>query len=171
MLNIIEIRQKVSDLGTRIKAPRIYSAIPDMSSGDGTPHVEIIEDEYHYVTSERGSETSRKVTKEIDQLLFWIFEDIIFSMANSFELKNRIQNKDSRRLYFTKEIELFKQINPKWVERKKKKIESILKSVPYDDDADKRVELCIKLTNSGYSSENAYEKACEKYPLPIPDND
>jgi hypothetical protein len=163
---IDSIRKIVYELGEKINAPLSLLSLPDQARGDGTPHVELKNNKYHYVSSERGTEFSRDETSDLDELLYWIFSNITSSMAYSFELSHRKSNQDSRRLAFAKRLELLETINPEWAGREAKEIEKVLSTNPYDDDIDLRVALCEELTNKGYSPEDAYKKACVKYPLP-----
>ena len=41
--------------------------------GDRTPYIIINELGYNYIISERGNEYNRKITKDIDELLYWIY--------------------------------------------------------------------------------------------------
>ncbi len=165
-LNIAEIRDHVSTLGTSISAPISYLNIPDRSVFDGTPYVEIINEEYHYVSAERGMEISRKTTHDVDELLYWIFKRVASAMASTYEFQNRVDGCDSRRKKFAKQIEIMERLHPKWGRLMQGEIEEILKNSPYDDFSDDRVKLCKKLMDKGLSGEQAYEKACEKFPLP-----
>lgn len=166
MQSIDEIRITVYSLGALINAPKNSLHLLDRPVGDGTPHVEIFGEEYHYVSTERGIENLRKKTSSIDKLLYWIFSDVTSFMSFSYELAHRVPNQDFRRLVFSKQFELLEALNPAWAEIEKKRIGEILHHNPYDDDIDKRVTLCKKLTSKGYSAEDSYEKACMKYPLP-----
>ena len=163
---IVEIRERVYELGKNIDAPLDLLNVPDKSAGDGSPHLEVKGDIYHYVASERGNEIFRKETTDSDELLYWIFSDVTTSMAYSYELKHRRPNQDFRRLAFSKRIELLEKLNPKWADREAKEIEKSLMDSPFDDDADLRVALYEDFISKGLSDEDAYKKACLKYPLP-----
>jgi len=160
------IRQAVYKLGEKINAPSSLLSLPDQSRGDGTPHIELKNNKYHYVLSEHGTEFSRNETSDLNELLYWVFSNIASSMGYSFELSHRKSNQDSRRLAFGKRLELLEKINPEWANREAKEIEKVLSANPYDDDVDLRITLCKELADKGYSPESAYKKACLKYPLP-----
>jgi hypothetical protein len=53
-----------------------------------------------------------------------------------------------------------------WRKKIEQEIDETLQNAPYDDLSDDRVKLCKKLMDKGLSGEQAYEKACEKFPLP-----
>ncbi len=100
---------------------------------DGSPHVEINENDYHYVVTERGVENSRRTTKEPNEILYWMISDITFWMAVDFELKHRIEGRDFRRLMFAKQLELLQKAHLNWAEKRRKKIEAILTENPFVD--------------------------------------
>ncbi|MES9964918.1 MAG: Imm63 family immunity protein [Candidatus Sedimenticola sp. 20ELBAFRAG] len=101
---------------------------------DGSPHVEIVNDkELHYVVTERGNELERRKTDSVDQLMYWLFSGIVFSIALDYELNNRHPTNDFRRLLFAKEFELLETLNPQWRVYKEKEIVDILQKNPYKD--------------------------------------
>lgn len=59
---------------------------------------------------------------------------VTFWMAVDFEFKNRVKNQDSRRLIFTKQIELLNKANLQWADRKHQEIAEILKENPFIDE-------------------------------------
>lgn len=128
------IRDEVYKYGGLIDAPKSLLSIPDQPIGNGTPHVEIHSSDYHYVVSERGIEYSRIKTKDIDELMYWIFSDITSSMSFSYEVKNRIERQDIRRVIFKCQLNLLRKMNYKWAEKETENIESIIKNNPYVDE-------------------------------------
>lgn len=101
---------------------------------DGSPHIEIGENEYHFVSTERGLELSRRTTRSKDEILYWLISLDSFWMAVDFEFKNRVENRDSRRLIFARQIELMNKANPLWADRRQKEINAILAENPFTDD-------------------------------------
>jgi hypothetical protein len=102
-------------------------------SDDGSEHVEIIGNEYHLIATERGLEIERQITKDKDELFYWMISHIAFWQGVEFELKNRIEDQDCRRMIFSKQIKLLKKVNQNWAERKQKEIEQILAENPFSD--------------------------------------
>jgi Immunity protein 63 len=100
----------------------------------GRAHVEVDDVLYHYVVVERGEERERRSTDSYDELLYWIFSDVTHSFAFSYEMRNRIQNQDCRRIAFPKQIELMKRIGPTMSMRLEEDIADILRRAPYDDE-------------------------------------
>lgn len=101
--------------------------------GDGSAFVKIDKQGYHYITEERGVMIEHKITIDYKELLYWLLSDIIFTQASKYELENRIETQDFRRILFSKEIELFRKLNEKWALCKEKEIDEILKENPYVD--------------------------------------
>lgn len=165
-LSIIEIRNLVRNMGEIVRAPYSLLSIPDKPTGTGTPHVETDGDTYAYVVTERGFEFNRKSTKDLDELLYWIFDGIAFSMAVDYELKHRKEGVDSRRTIFERQLEILSSLNPDWVRLTRKEIDETLKETPFDDLMCERTEYCKQLISAGVEGGVAYAKACEKYPLP-----
>lgn len=132
--SISTIRKKVREYGKKINAPSYLLSVRTTTDGFGTPHIEIDENGYNYVVSERGNEYERRQTKDIHILLYWIFKDIVFILASEYELNNRKPNEDSRRLLFAKLIELLKKLDSEFARWEKEEQEKILKEHPYDDD-------------------------------------
>jgi hypothetical protein len=157
MKSLAEIEKDVGHLAAQIGAS--VALLPTYGAAtDGTrPHIEVDSLTYHYVVVERGEELRRTTTRDYDDLLYYIFADVTFNLACAYELANRIENQDYRRIGFEHQIKLLSKISKKWSEREFNEHEKILHDHPFDDASDMRVQL---------SKELGWAKACEKYPLP-----
>ena len=113
--------------------PQYLFNVASLATHSGEPHLEINDHEYHYVITERGSEFERKTTNNADDILYWFVSDSIGELATRFEVKNRVEHQDCRRLLFAKEIEFFDMINSGWAKRKELEYERILHSFPFED--------------------------------------
>lgn len=91
----------------------------------------ISNNEYHYVIMERGKENKHYRSLDINDILYPLFEGITFSLASKYELKNRNEKEDPRKLLWGKQLELLGKIDPLFKERCQKEIDSILKIAPY----------------------------------------
>lgn len=162
---LVEIQNIVNELAEKIHAPTHYLPTFSTPKGDATPNIEIGSSGlYNYVISERGNEYKRKITSELNDLLYWIFASVTFSMACDYELKNRVENKDFRRIMFAKQEDLLGLLNKDWEEREKKEHQSILINSPFDDLAGLRATYCGELRTKGYSESEIERLAYEKYP-------
>lgn len=102
-------------------------------SDDGAPHVEIDNAGYHFVTTERGLELSRKTFAGAEEFLYEAISLDTFYMGVEFEFRNRDENLDCRRKIFAKQIELLALIDPEWARRREREIEEILDANPFVD--------------------------------------
>lgn len=129
MKSVEDIQQEVRQIGLQLcgnlKPPWLFS-VAISPQRDGYPHIEVVGDEYHFVVTARGSELERKITKEVDELLFWLVEGDVLELACEWELNHRVPTQDTKRLIASKEIEYLDKINPKWAERKRKQIGNAL---------------------------------------------
>jgi hypothetical protein len=80
-----------------------------------------------YVVAERGSEFERRTTVRRDDLLYWVFQSVTFSMASKYEVQHRNPDEDFRKQLFTKQFELLDQLDPAWTERRKRELGPLLK--------------------------------------------
>lgn len=133
MIKLDELAETVRDKGRLIGAPAALLVIHTRPVGDGTPHIETDEGRCFYVVSERGFEFSRERIESLDDLLYRIFTRVTFHMAVTYELKHRVTHQDSRRLIFSKELELMSTLSPQWQRRIEQRIREILEAAPYID--------------------------------------
>ena len=165
-LTLSEVETRIVELAQKIGAGQGICPTYGYSEQTGCPHIEINVQGYHYVVAERGQESERHSTLDLDELLYWVFADMAFSMATSYELKNRIEDQDCRRIIFQGQLELLEMLSPQWAARQIQEQEKILKKYPFDDFSSVRASLCRELREQGNSAEEAWKMACEQYPLP-----
>ncbi|MCJ7622745.1 MAG: immunity 63 family protein [Anaerolineaceae bacterium] len=132
-LSLGAIRRRINKMAKVISAPKPLLPTMGSSRDAGYPHVEVDENGYHYVIVERGKEFSRKTYKDIDKLLYIVFDHITQSMASDYELNNRIDSQDSRRLIFDYQLRLLSQIDEAWSTMKNEEIGELLIRHPYVD--------------------------------------
>ena len=131
---IPEIERKVKEIAKIIKAPKNLLPTYSVSQGDARPCIDIDKDtKMRYFISERGIEYTSLSTNNIDDILRWTFEDVTFDMACKFELQNRNQNQDCRRIIFKKQEELLGLISLEWKELKIIEHNEILRNNPFND--------------------------------------
>lgn len=134
-MNINEVRKLIYKHGEKIGLPYdsklypIFSSTGKVFSDGGT--IYISNNEYHYVIMERGKENKHYRSLDINDILYPLFEGITFSLASKYELKNRNEKEDPRKLLWSKQLELLGKIDPLFKERCQKEIDSILKIAPY----------------------------------------
>jgi len=133
LYNISELQKDVDALMLKIGAPPYFFHLCSSPTDDGRPYISFDNGQYNYIISERGYEFSRKVTDSVDELLYWIIYDFVHSISVEYELENRIPNRDGRRIYFYKIVELMNIIKPEWGVKAQEDIDKILQDSPFDD--------------------------------------
>ncbi|UZW57322.1 immunity 63 family protein [Sphingobium sp. JS3065] len=128
--DLTSIRTMVQEYGSQIGMSN--TPLFGTPQGDGAPYV-VVSDAYYFIVEERGIELERRKTNDIDELLYWIFCGVTFSMASDFELRNRKPGEDSRRQLFAKQEALLGQLSAQWRERKLEEHRRILTRHPFND--------------------------------------
>ena len=160
-----DIVEMIAKLASRINAPSYLLPTYNFPRRNVTPHIEVDDDGYmFYMFIEREIEFDKEKFDNIDDFLYRIFSGVTFSMAVKYELKNRIEDKDYRRMIFAKQVELLGQLNEIWAERGRAKHLLSLKKVPFDDIAGLRATYCEELRKQGCSKQEIKKLAYEKYP-------
>ena len=158
MKTLTEIKAEVDRRAAAIGAAGHHSLPTYCHTQDfARPHIEVDSRGYHFVIVERGQEQSRFTTRDLDDLLYQIFQTITFSLACDYELAHRIETQDCRRLGFQRQIELLSQLSKRWGWREAEEHKQILREYPFDDLSAVRARL---------SAQVGWTKACEQYPLP-----
>lgn len=112
-----------------------YKRFETSPTDSGGPHIELHGNTFAYVITERGSEYERRETRDPDEVLYWLVSDTTREIAQRFELAHRVAGKDSRRLLFSKHIQLLENIRIDWANQKREEYERILLKYPYNDGA------------------------------------
>jgi hypothetical protein len=133
MITLNDVKNQVDQLAKVINAPGELLPTYGSSIDNAHPHIEIHGPSYHYIIIERGQEFENKGTFELDELLYWIFQDITFTMAHKYELEHRRPHADIRRLLFSYQLDLLNNLNKNWKKRYEQEVEEILKHHPYSD--------------------------------------
>lgn len=147
-ITINRLERIVNCLSYKISVPRRLLPTYNKTRDGAHPHIEIDSTgNYNYIVVEKGSELNRDITNNLDELLYWIFKSITSNMAMHFELKNRINNQDTRKLYFNKQIELLTSVNEKWRILITNELNQIIEKSPFDDEWEQKLEYSQKLRN------------------------
>ena len=133
LLSFSEIQKKVKCLGKSVGIPENDLHIFLSSPGDGRPHISYDNGLYNYIYAERGVEFFRKTTGSKEELFYWIISDFIYKVAFQYELENRVENRDGRRVAFNKVLDLMGVISDEWRLRAQKEIDDILAKNQYTD--------------------------------------
>lgn len=134
MLSYKELKMRIREIGSKINVPEeMYPKINQV--GDEFSETVIKKDLYYYYIFkiERGKIAKCIKCKTSDDLMYLIFFDITDEMAGLYEVENRVNNQDYRRIMFEKQLELMKCISIKYYQRLKMELEEVLKKYPYND--------------------------------------
>jgi Immunity protein 63 len=112
------LREKIRRVASIIGCGR-YDVIGFNSGIDNAyPYVQIGPgDELHWMVRERGEILADLVTRDVDELLYWIFSSVTGDMATRWECDNRVGDQDSRIAMWNKHVELLAMLNPDWAMR------------------------------------------------------
>lgn len=163
-LSLADIEKIVNRLAATIDAPDGLLPTYGYTKDFAYPHIEVNKAGLHYVVIERGQELDRKTTGQIDDLLYWIFEDVTFSMACKYEVKNCVADKDCRRIIFSKQEELLGKLSGDWQRKKQDDHAHIMQKHPFDDLAGLRATYYGQLRQQGYAETDIERLAYAKYP-------
>jgi hypothetical protein len=136
---LCQIEADVATLAKLIGASANDLPTYDVTRDFGYTHIEVRGNRYDYVTVERGQELSRQSTASYDELLYWVFRDATHNMAFAYELANRVEDQDCRRIAFPKQVELLNRVSPAMGTRLANEVTDILTKFPYDDEPTKAV--------------------------------
>lgn len=133
MVAISTIKSRYYSIARLLNAPKRHVMFAMQPRMDGGPHIERVGDAYAYIVSERGSELQRRITRDPEELLYWLVSNLTWDMANEYELSHRREHVDPRRLLFEKHLALLAQANPQWSAAKRIEYDSVLRSHPFRD--------------------------------------
>ncbi|MEQ1725396.1 MAG: Imm63 family immunity protein [Sphingopyxis sp.] len=123
LLSVQTIKQRVKELACHLGREDFF--IRTEPSGYGSPYIEVL-DAYHFVIEERGFELERRITNDLDELLYWIMRGLTTAMAWDYEMQNRREGEDSRRQAFAKDVELLGRLSSHWANLQRQKYTKIL---------------------------------------------
>jgi hypothetical protein len=165
-MKLREIQAEIERRAAAIGAPAALLPSYGASTGHARPHVEVDGRGFHLVVVERGVEEARRTTRDLDELLFLVFEGVTLAMASDHEHGHQDPDHDPRRVLFARQLELLARLSPGWAQRQAADHERLLRAHPFDDAAIARAKLCRELRQQGHPAEEAWQIACQRLPLP-----
>ena len=155
-MTLEKLKTEVNLLAQIIEAPSFFLPTFANTKYDGTPNLEVLDLGFiHYIVTERNEEYERRITRDLSEVLFWIFEYTTFNMAVDFERKNRIEGQDSRILLFQKQEELLAMLNVAWSEKLQAKHTKLIGV--NDSIKQNRRKYCEELEKQGYEISTAWD--------------
>jgi hypothetical protein len=128
------------------------------------PHVAVDASGYNYIVVERGRELTRSITRDIDELCYWIFEQSTFSLASKLSVADSQETEDHRRALFEIHVELMRQLSAEWASRLATKYQELLERIPFDDNGFLRAMRSGELREHGLDYDAAWNMALKEYP-------
>jgi len=137
MLTLEEVKSKIYELGNIIGMTQDSALYPMFAttknvSWDGA-YICVEDSIYYYIEMDRGRVVRSFESRKLEDILFYLFYDITFDLAIEYEIKQRKQGEDFRRILFAKQLELLLKINKVYYTKGKQKIDDILKTAPFRD--------------------------------------
>ena len=124
------IGRRFRELASGLDVDPYYRTFHTSPQHDGSPHIEQVGDEFHFVVTERGSEFERKTTSDPEEILYWLLDCVTQIAATNHELRNRIEGKDGREIWFPFQERLLYDMKPEWGVRKQQQHFRILRDHP-----------------------------------------
>ncbi|GGE95268.1 Imm63 family immunity protein [Hymenobacter cavernae] len=124
----------IEAIAEHIQAPAHLLPTYGRSEDFARPHLEVNAAGMHFVVVERGQELERRTTQDLDELLYWVFEGVTFTMAGTYEVAHRVPGQDFRRLLFQHQLLLLGHLSAQWSERQQRHLLAILGDHPFSDD-------------------------------------
>ena len=136
MLTLEELKNQIYEMGDKILVSKESNLMPMFSEtkevfNEGSSIY--INDKYHYIIMEKGQINQHYESQEIDDILYPLFKDITSTLAQEYEVNNRIEKEDFRRVLWRKQLELLEKLDKKFRKIREKEIKDILKIAPYSD--------------------------------------
>ncbi len=128
-----DVKNKIESLAEIIEADSSYLPSIETARYDGHAFISEVHGCFHYVVQEGNEEYKRLIFCDTDELLYEVFKGVTFQMATGFELENRNENRDSRRIIFQKQKELLIKLNSNWGDKIEKQQKEFLRQFPYND--------------------------------------
>jgi len=100
----------------------------DYPTGDATPYIELNNNQFHFVVSERGTEIERRKGNS-DEVLELFFSYLTGSLGANYAAKHS-KRQNFRRVMFAKQIELLELLNPEWASAEVRRHQTILQKNP-----------------------------------------
>jgi hypothetical protein len=144
--SLLRIKRKINKLQRIINAPKelrpSYGAFQYVDSYfieiDSRGVMRLIE-------TEKGRIHEVRRTKDLDELLYWIFTNITFAMACKQEMETDSQAEDRRIGIFLHQEKLLGKLYPHWQDKKHAEYEAFIKNHPKDDTSAQDVSYCEAL--------------------------
>lgn len=123
------ILQEIKPIQELINLNSIHFAKNNSGSEEGT-YIFSDQQGYHFVYSERGSETKHNVTDNLFEITYWTINSLVSSVALDLLRKNINKVENQRQYIFEQELMLLELIGANYKKTREIQIDEILKENP-----------------------------------------
>lgn len=120
MLTLTEIKKTVEELARQIDASADQMPTFNNSRNDGTPDVSLNETDYFYVARDQDAVCINRKTRDMDELLYWVFCDVTSRMASSYIRKVPGPLHERVEIRKNYQLELLGKLKKEWYEKLQK---------------------------------------------------
>ncbi len=131
--DLSEIKSRIEALAEKLGAPPHLLPTYGYSEESARPEIQRDARGYHFVVSERGNETERHTSFDLDEILYHVFDGVTFDMACTYAKYHRKKQQDFRRSLFARQEKLLTQLSSVWGERKRQDHAQVLEKYPFND--------------------------------------
>lgn len=125
----IHILQEIKPIQELVNLQELHFDKNHSGSEEGT-YVFSDQQGYHYVYSERGSETKHNVTDKLFEITFWTINSLASNIAFDLLKKNIEMVENQRRYIFDKRLMLLEKVGSNYRKAGEIEIDEILKENP-----------------------------------------
>ncbi|MCH8493994.1 MAG: immunity 63 family protein [Idiomarina sp.] len=97
------------------------------------PYFDVDEFGFNYYIKDRDKFIKYAQNLSEDEILYLLVKNFVESEAVEYEFKNRVDEKDFRRLYFDRAMYLMEKIDSKWGKKLRKEFDIVLRNNPFRD--------------------------------------
>ena len=134
-MNTLNSRTALADefhrLVAKLDVHDYFKSFHTQPQHDGSPHIEMRNDKFEFVVTERGCELERIKDLSADDVLYLLMESATRHMALQYELEVRREGTDGRSVWFPYQEKLMSDFNPLWGARLAARHARILQEHPY----------------------------------------
>ena len=132
MKTLGEIKIHIEKLARQIQIPS--DLMPSFGNFPGHyTYLYIENNEYHWVVGGDSPRISDRATTDTDKLNYMVFETLTRQVGLIHEVMHRNPALDNRRLAYQHQLDLLKELDPTWREKRQEEIEEEIKWYPYKD--------------------------------------
>jgi hypothetical protein len=129
-MNVETIVETAIENLNRIGIPIEYIRINTAPKHDGTPYIEVTDEgRFRYAFSDEDSVHDERITRDLNDILFWIYSDVTLKYACDCIKNHRMHGKNYQIDLIQKQLDLLGLIKIEYADRKRKKYSRIFDDI------------------------------------------